>query len=221
MLILPLFIPIFTYSIYQFLQFDENEQLIQSIYDRQLEQLIYSVNQWGWDNFMSWHSELVSLAAIESNNWPATNESRITQFAEMKATVSAAFLRFSSGDYIIGISDRFHETIPDRGELIRKINSVLNENDEQVKRLIGLVERGYDKPLTISWKPENIEYSLLICPIVNENFPGESVMYCGMLIDNLEFIIEYVERRFNANTQGEFIFAIQKQGAPGFFYFLL
>ena len=40
--IIALFAPIFTYTIYQVSKRDENEQLIRSIYNRQLESILFS-----------------------------------------------------------------------------------------------------------------------------------------------------------------------------------
>ena len=53
--------PVFSYTIYQISQRDSDEALIYSIYDRQLGSLLFSVNQFCWDVFHTWVSELQTI----------------------------------------------------------------------------------------------------------------------------------------------------------------
>ncbi|MBN1482070.1 GHKL domain-containing protein [candidate division KSB1 bacterium] len=219
-IILALFVPILTYTIYQFVQLDENEQLIQSIYDRQLETIIFSVNQWSYDIVTNWYSEMTSVAMTDFENLMELHyEPMIKKLPEQQEVIAAAFLRFSPEFYQIGFSDRYQTTNPKRRELINKTNQVIAENSESLANAIKFVKDGYVRPLSIDWTSKQFEYTLLIFPILNDEFPGNGAIYGGLLIDNIAFINRFVERHFNALTNGEFDFAVQKKGHNDFFYY--
>ncbi len=50
---LAILLPIITYTTYSFMQKNKDEQLIQQIYNQQLESILFSVNQYCWagENF--------------------------------------------------------------------------------------------------------------------------------------------------------------------------
>ena len=56
--------PLTSYTIFQFAERDKDEALIQSIYTQQLNSILFSVNQYCWDVFNSWVSEIQSICKI-------------------------------------------------------------------------------------------------------------------------------------------------------------
>lgn len=220
MIILALFVPILSYTIYQFVQFDDNEQLIQSIYDRQLETIIFSVNQWCYDIFANWYSEMTSAAAIDFKNLTELHyEPLVATLAAQQSVIAVTFLRYSPEFFHIGFSDRHQDLTPKRRDVINKANQVIVENSESLANAIKFVKDGYVRPLSIDWSSKQFEYTLLIFPILNKEFPGDGAIFGGLLIDNIAFINQFVERHFNALTNGEFDFAVQKKGHVDFYYY--
>ena len=68
--IVALLIPVLSYSIYQYAQSNQNEDLLKSIYARQLQTLLFSVNQTIYDRF---NTSIVDLSAalqrVHSQDW--------------------------------------------------------------------------------------------------------------------------------------------------------
>ena len=222
-IILALFVPILTYTIYQFTQMNEDEQLIQSIYDRQLESIIFSVNNWCYDYFNQWHSEMTSMAIIDFENFAQRQDnSKIEQFVveHQQKVVACAFLRFSVEHFAIGFDDHYQTKNPTRRKLIDRVNDIIAENSESLQMVIKLTKKDYVRPLSIDWSTDTFEYTLLIFPIVSDILPKLGTVYGGLLIDNMTFINEIIERRFKQMTQGgEFNFAIQKKDHDDFYYY--
>ncbi|MBN1464206.1 GHKL domain-containing protein, partial [candidate division KSB1 bacterium] len=196
-------------------------QLIQSIYDRQLESIIFSINQWCYDDFNQWHSKITAAVHSDLQNPGKHNfKSKLAAFVAGQPVIACAFIRLSDERYIIGFNDRFASANPTSHELISIVNAMIADSSESLSTTVGLARReGYIRPLSMSWNTTNFDYSLLIFPVVHEIIPG-GVAFGGMLIDNMTFINEIVERRFKQMTlEDEFDFAIQKKGRRDFFYY--
>lgn len=67
----------------------------------------------------------------------------------------------------------------------------------------------YIKPLSNHWNSEQFDYTLLLFPILHEEYPNGAI-FGGLLIDNFTFIENFVARRFAAITNGEFLFAVER-----------
>ena len=111
-----LMVPVLLYTVFQFIQRSEEEELVRSIYDRQLESLLFSVNQYCWDITQAMASELSSiLAALR------TPQIRLERHAAHRAIPPAAFAgrgrvhrrshpRHGAGLAVHAARDRTHTT---------------------------------------------------------------------------------------------------------------
>jgi two-component system, OmpR family, phosphate regulon sensor histidine kinase PhoR len=220
-IILALFVPILTYTVYQFVESDDNEQLIKSIYDRQLESILYSVNQYCWDIFSNWQSEMTGFAVSDVENFIQLHfDPKIGSIVQGQRVVAGAFLRISEEYFVIAFEDSGRQNIPKRRTLIQQVNTIIAESNDDLDRSIQFAKKeGYIKPLAKQWNFAGSNYTLLIFPILNPSFEPQGAIFGGLLIDNLQFIQEIVARRFSAMTEGEFIFAVQKKNERGFIYY--
>ncbi|MBN1560476.1 HAMP domain-containing histidine kinase [candidate division KSB1 bacterium] len=216
-IILALFVPVLTYTIYQFTQIDENEQLMQSIYERQLESIIFSVNSWCRENFDQWHAKMTAAAVADLR--ARGGQSMIAEFAAGQRVIACAFARYSSDHFVIGFNDHFQAVNPRRHELMSDVNKIIADSSESLNIALGFAQKGYIRLLSMNWSTEKYDYSLLLFPLSSDIFPGDAI-FAGLLIDNMTFINEIVERRFKQMTlEDEFDFAIQKKGRHDFFYY--
>ena len=219
-LIIALFAPIFTYTVYQFSQRDENQQLIKSIYDRQLESILFSINQHCWDIFNNWQSEMTSAAATDYENFlQLFYKPKIQDIVEAQPVITSALLRFSPEYFVVGNDPAFASTHPRRRELIQKVNSVVEEAQESLARSRRLATEGYIKPYAVHWQSDTFDNTLLLFPIIKSGLASSGAIYGGLLIDNLSFVERIVARRFMSMNEGEFILAIQKNDAPDYLYY--
>jgi two-component system phosphate regulon sensor histidine kinase PhoR len=216
-IVLALFAPILTYTIYQFTQIDENEQLMQSIYERQLESIIISVNSSCRENFDQWHAKMTAAAVADLR--AQGGRSKIAEFVAGQRIIACAFARFSSDHFVVGFNGHFRAVNPRRSELMSDVNRIIADSSESLEISLGFARKGYIKSLSMNRSTKMFDNTLLLFPLVNDIFPGGAV-YGGLLIDNMTFINEIVERRFKQMTlEDEFDFAIQKKGRRDFFYY--
>jgi two-component system, OmpR family, phosphate regulon sensor histidine kinase PhoR len=219
-IILALFVPILTYTVYQFVESDENEQLIKTIYDRQLESILISVNQYSWDIFNNWQSEMTGFAVSDVENFIQLHfQPKIANIVKDQQIVAGALLRLSEEYFIIAYEDSARQTIPPRRILIQQVNNIIGESSGEIERSIHLANNKYIKPIARHWGYAASEYTLLIFPILNPSFQQKGTIFGGLLIDNLQFIQEIVARRFAAMTEGEFNFAVQKKNERDYLYY--
>ncbi len=218
-IIFMLFIPILTYTVYQFLQGDENEQLIISIYDRQLESILFSINQHCWDIFNNWQSEMTSAAPIDFDNFMQLHyQSKVQDLIDAQPVIAGGLLRFSAEYYVIGFDAALGSSNSIRRELIQKVNSVISEEGEALERASRLAKEGYIKPLAVHWVTNKFDDTLLLFPILKSGLTG-GVIYGALLIDNQAFIERIVARRFASMNEGEFVLAVQKNNMKDFVYY--
>jgi two-component system phosphate regulon sensor histidine kinase PhoR len=219
-IILALFVPIFTYTIYQIVQFDENENLIESIYDRQLETIILSINQYCYDIFASWHSELTQAATVDFKNLTEPDIGpTIIKTSELYLPVAAAMFRYSSDYYRVEFSERYQAMNPSLRELMRKVDDLIIQKNDALSRQIHYFKGGYVQPIAIDWSTANFEYTILLFPIIHDDFPGDGAIIGGLLIDDMSFISHFVDRRFRSISDVDLEFAIQKHGDSNLFYY--
>ncbi len=221
-IVLVLFVPILTYTIYQVVLYDENEELIQSIYDRQLESIILSVNQNCYDVVANWHSEMIAAAIVDFQHLTDPRHTpQIGTLTELDRTpmIVAAFSRFSSEYYHIGFSSRQQPVYISPRDIMTRMNQIIADSSESLRMTVKFANNDYIKPVTVDWSSPDFDYTILVFALLNKIFPGDGLIFGGLVIDDTYFINEYVERRINALTDGEFIFAVQKNAQDDYFYY--
>jgi len=98
--IIALLIPVFSYTTFQFSQKNKDEELIRSGYRRQLESILFSINQHCWDVFSSWSSSLltiVSTARSENSDYRA----RLQGFVQSHIPIEGSFIRFTPTSFYL------------------------------------------------------------------------------------------------------------------------
>jgi two-component system, OmpR family, phosphate regulon sensor histidine kinase PhoR len=219
-IIIALFAPIFTYTVYQFSKRNENEQLIKSIYNRQLESILFSINQHCWDIFNNWQSEMTSAAAIDYENFlQLFYTPKIQDIIDAQPVITSGLIRFAPEYFVVGNDRAYAGSQPRRRQLIQKVNTVIIEAHEELERSTRLAKEGYIKPYAAHWQSYNFDNTLLLFPILKSGFSNSGVIYGGLLIDNRAFVERIVARRFTSMNDGEFVLAIQENNSPDFLYY--
>ncbi len=216
-IIVTLFVPILSYTVYQYAESDDNERLIKSIYQRQLDSILFSVNQYCWDIFSNWQSEMTGYIISDIQRvLDGEGEPKIDEMVHNQRVTAAAFVRLAPNKMVIVFDDSLRRTLPDR-LFIRLVDGIIDGSGETLQRSIRLAKEGYIKPLAQPWNHEGVNYTLLIFPILHPSFENGAV-FGGLLVDNLQFIQEVVGRRFSAMSEGKFVFAVSQKGRSDYIY---
>ncbi len=212
-IIIALLVPIFLYTILQFIESDKNEKFIETIYDRQLSSILFSVNQHCWDIFTSWESEMTTLAESFTRHSYSRLKSGLYNFHQSQASVSGSFVRFNKQIIIYSLENE-NELLNDessRSEFINKINTIVNENNSALERIVSQAQKGYVRPIAFSWDEHSYNrITLLVFPIIENSYTGESTILAGIFVHDLDYIQEIVARKFGSMNDGNFVFAVQQ-----------
>ncbi len=211
-IIIALLVPIFTYTAFQFQQSNENEKLVESIYDRQLSSILFSVNQYCWDIFTSWSAELSTQAESYTRHSYGRLKSGLYNFYHSQTAVTGSFVRFSQQNIVYSIEDESVNlsTKSQRAEFNLKINSLIENDSTKIERSIKQAEKGYIKPVAFLWENNpRKRVTLLIFPISKNSYSGDYTILTGIFIDEMAYIQEIVARKFGSMNDGNFVFAVK------------
>lgn len=169
------------YTIYQIVQRNREQALIQSIYRQQLDTILLSINQNSWDRLSSWTSILAGAEGRESTT--ALMQS-LSEFVMRYRSVTTAAV-YSNNRLLASaegtpVADR---ALPMEAGLIR---TVLADSSQRIERMFDLAEQNYIRPVAAS-APDR-SHTLLLVPLRRN--PGGARISAALLIDHRRYIEE-------------------------------
>lgn len=214
-MIIAVMIPVISYTVFQFLQQDRNEHLMKTIYERQLNSILFSVNQDSWNQMLSWVSELQPL--IISRSGPMPDESRIRRarrFIVEHPPLHAVFLNGPSGCrfvYRTAVSNA-RDSAAAQGDSLR-LAALVQARSAEIGQMIQNARAGYMRPLIAPWQRSHENRKTLLV----FSGDGNGVLF-GIILNDIRFIDEIVARKFGEMNEGNFIFAVKEKERDVFWY---
>lgn len=204
--IIAVVIPILSFTAFQMIQSNENEAMIQSIYEQQLESVLFSINQHCWNIFNTW-AEIIHKIVTTSSSRPE-KKIELEAFLTKYNYLEGAFIRFSSQN-TIGCLQNSHELSHYQLDWPDQIESKIKTDSSQFQKILKHSRKGYIQPLAFSYHLQN-DFSLtLLIFILQQEDSLLPPVYIGLLINNTQFVNEVVVNRFEAIKESNFIFMIQ------------
>lgn len=196
-LILPLliiiFLPVAVFIIYELASLNESERVLEAMYKRQLEAMIYSVNQYSEDVAATW------VADYENENLQR-NEEFISAYLEELSSVKA-FITIRADTVQQTILNRaYTDTVPLTGS--SAVNNLLLANHDALERLETYRRGGYQKILPL----QQGDLALFIF------LPRTSESLAGFIVNPQQFIENYLSPKLEAVSQEEFTLSIFTEG---------
>jgi two-component system phosphate regulon sensor histidine kinase PhoR len=208
-----IFIPVILYTIFQFTERNKEEKLIKDIYDRQLNTILFSVNQYCWDLFNSWTAEIITICKSNLDNIyksPEEISEKLDNFANDHKSIVAVFLE-SSGDQFF-IANKKEGQIIHGNAGLQQIKLLLAEYKDQIHSHIKYAEEGYIKPVILPWPFfKNKSITLLTIPMCSITNKKDTFLLAGIFIDVQKFVNNYVSRKFREMDDGNLIFAVKNR----------
>ena len=212
-IIAALLIPVTSYTVFQFTQSNANEELLKSIYNRQLDSILFSVNQHCWDTFNSWVTEINIIASADPEGLSEKKiTSRLETFTRNNATVDGVFLRFSTKRMVTFLSPDSKRKITNFNVMAynQKLDQIFSQSSSNLDRLMRRAKEGYVKSFAVQWNiSESERTTLLIFPVIFQPKENQAEVLAGIFIDDIEYINETVGRKFSAMDDGTFNFAVK------------
>ena len=193
-LLLIILLPALLYTVYELSTRGASEELVTDIYRRQLDVVLFSLNQYSWDVANGWASSL-SLALREGGG---TDE--ILDAARRTGVLQ--------GIVLSDTALRSLQWLPLRpGSSGEGLRSALLENGEKIAQLPGLRRTGYRKlePLLLPDKTVQLVFA-------TGDDSGVHALV-GMVLSDSSFVREILEGRIREAAGEEFVLVVWRAGA--------
>ena len=190
-LLVILLLPAILFSVFEISSMNRDEEVIQEIYNNQLDAILFSLNQYSQDVVSSWTNEIsMNLGADEG-----TRQSGLNEYLEKNPMVAYIFLASGDGESIMVYS--LEDSINSK-DMSGEVRGILAENDEKLKRLQTYLRGGFVKtePLKASTL-ENLTSITFLYEV-----PEQSAQVCGIIISPDQFITEVMAPPHAVNWSG-------------------
>lgn len=213
-LILLVMMPAVFYSVYEFTTLSRNEELIADVYRRQLNVVLFSVNQYSWDVANNWASTVDDVLSANST----TDEERSSLFLKFVST--------NSGVRGLFFADRgsarpqiYYPQSPDgRGTplSVRNVGDLLKRLADNLDRLSKLQESGYRKIDPVVMGDADGERLLALVFIAGRSEVKRHI--AGIVIDEERFVREVLAQKMVEAAGENFLLSVNRKGTGQVIY---
>lgn len=186
--------PALFFAVYEINSLTSNEQIIERIYNNQVESILFSVNQFSEDILNSWRSHLKTIWENKNRKQIKTD---INKFMHQNNSVSFIFLGDKTGsNSLFALSDS------SENKITQPIYELFSKNKNKIDRLFGYAGEGYFKiePLPLDYK------GMSVVVFIVETTDGQKLVGLGM--DPLQFIKQVLPPKIRSVSQDEFIISV-------------
>lgn len=197
-------LPALFFSVYEISSLNKDEEMIQNIYTKQLEAILFSVNQYSDDVLNSWTTKI--QGSLEE-----TDTKRLDELLSLNTSLTRIFTADTVPE--TGVQNIFELKDSSRSNSKSGIDSVLARGSVKIKQLLSYKKNGFQK---IDWLPysqnpnENTQCLVFIAQA------KQKMLVVGLLIDAELFIQDLVGPRLQAVAKDQFILSVfrKNQSAP-------
>jgi two-component system, OmpR family, phosphate regulon sensor histidine kinase PhoR len=198
--VLAALLPALFYSAYEINASSTTEELIQSIYRKQLDVILFSINQYALDVTQNWSGEINSLLITSA---PSRVDAATQTFLAKRPAVRAVFYSDSSGRSITLVKRAIHPTAR-RTEDIP--TTALTNQSATIEKLLRYSSSGYRKIEPIIVGDSVTGQELLLMFVTASNIPHRKIS--GFLIDAQSFLTDVLKLKLEQAAGEEFRLAV-------------
>lgn len=174
---------------------NETEEILEETYNNQLEAILFSVNQYSDDIVNSWANKIV-----ESRDDEILLQQFVRENLALEAVVFFNYPENKIKEIVTKDGSRQFEK-----SVLNKIDSLINENEITIKRLIEYQKSGYRKFEALNSANE-VNYSLLIFSASASNESNEFICF---VINPESFAKKILLPRIQQITQNKFLIVVR------------
>jgi two-component system phosphate regulon sensor histidine kinase PhoR len=193
-------LPALFYSAYEVSSLSSTEALIQSIYSKQLDVILFSINQYALDVTQSWSGEINALL-ITSQTSRVDSATRI--FLNRRSAVHGVFYTDSTGHSLSFLSRQKKETSGDSEDI--PVSSLQNQS-ETIGKLLRYSSSGYRKIEPVIIGDSVSGQGLMLMFVTSSRSPEKKI--AGFLIDAKSFITDVLQSKLQQAAGEEFLIAV-------------
>jgi len=194
-LLLLILLPALLYTLYELTTLSTNEELVNDIYRRQLDVVLFSLNQYSWDVASGWASSLTMVLRHEGEKGPLSSVAQQT--------------RVIRGLVLADTALRSMQWVPVTTEKAPEVLwPALGENRDRITGLPQLRRAEYRKLESVFLSDTTV---LLVFATGDDQSPHALV---GMLLGDSSFVHEVLEPRIREAAGEEFVLVVTRSSAP-------
>jgi two-component system, OmpR family, phosphate regulon sensor histidine kinase PhoR len=184
-----LLLPTIVFSIYEIGTLKQNEQIIESIYNNQLDAILFSINQYSEDIISDWASDISMLA----DNEAVTSDNKYAEKLKEFPGVTG-YIQF---DKDLQISVSVNE-LSNLRQFTKEARSWLSERDTLLDRMVSYLNSGYRKIETYTSSQNQIVYALFA------SSTADSPRFHILAINPVDFISNVLDPKIQEIAQDQF-----------------
>ncbi len=206
-LLLVFLLPALSFSVYEISSLNKDEKMIQDIYNKQLEAILFSVNQYSDDILNSWISKIASGTEQASNE--KMMPEKINELLTFNSSLAAIFIC----DTVNGKTSQHFFSIEDsiRNKFEPIISAALTRDHTQIDKLVSYKRSGFQKitALHADSAIKNLQCLTFITGDDEQNF-----RVVAILIYPETFIEDLIGPRLQVIARDQFILSVFQKNEP-------
>ncbi len=196
-------LPAVVYSVYEIDSLSTAETLMTEIYAKQLDVILFSLNQYAWDVANSWAGTVNSMTAGDDSS---RRRSRIREFLQNKRSISAIIVTDSSLGALTVFRGDQGPGVPDEN-----IRAALDSARDKLVRLARLKSADYRRLESLDVAGADTSGKQVALVFLGDG-PPSTRHTLGMVIDPPLFIEDALSQRIREIAKDEFILAVLHRG---------
>ncbi|MGH7496476.1 MAG: sensor histidine kinase [bacterium] len=214
LVILLLLIPLFTYTALEISRTNEQETLLQNIYEAQLGAMLFSVNQYCWDVVNGWGSFL--RAEISGGSGvPASSAhlaARLSNVQQRYPALAGAFC-LEDGQIYLALSDSLK---PRHHQVKQHIQNLLTAGAQGIEKMRAYASKGYDRPIVQQLHLDSTRQHLLFVFSFESGSAPPSLG--GFFFSSESFVQQVLQPKISEFASQNFLLAVKQSGTNRIFF---
>ncbi len=186
-------LPLIIYTVYEINGLSEREKIIENIYSEQLNTIIFSVNQYSEDVLQSWAGKISNIYLNQNN---IQHELEFQNL--LKKNSSILLVVFADTTFSNNINFYTKNGRSRSEAAIKKMQTILVNNNESINELKNLYKIGYKKIQTLS---NRLDDTPLLSFIIKDK--NDEIKIAVMAINMEVFINNVLVKRINSISNNE------------------
>ena len=198
-LLLLVLLPLLVFTVYEISGLSASESFVTEIYHRQLDIVLFSINQSAWDVANTWATGIES-GWRPSEEGPSFPPGFAGEFLDKNPAVDEVFIADSAGNRISVLGERGGEEVSGRARLAAKLSG----EKPLIDHLLMLSRKNYRKIVPMEQPDSAGGVVLLFVMRSLRGFPA----LAGFRLRHEQFVQEILAERMREAAAGEFILTV-------------
>lgn len=192
-------LPALFFSVYEMSSLSKDEKMIEDIYQKQLEAILFSVNQYSDDVLSSWITKIQIGSEANAGKW--SEEDPLQNFMALNSAVQVILMADTSlseaNARVWSLESATADSL--RGPMLR----TLQGHQEQIRQLIRYKKSGFQKIQAFQMNGGNAQ---LVCFIIDTAEGGLQVT--SILINAESFVEDLIGPRLQVIAKDQFVLSV-------------